>query len=250
MILFVLIVSCLFAYVFYRFVLAPHKDEQVPTSPPPPKVMEVKLDMNDFIKMGVHDRLSPDAYKAIFTVESLYQSLNRDREQYTSSMFYLLRNITRNVIELDQLVDKGVIQHSNSYNTLITEYNSVTDQYKLLVAELRQAARDRSKSSDVSHCPSCGEDIGKEVTRSRNCPKCKQRIILYRIDDRSSVLINRDIEQIITSITKKISDLTIPNLVEAYAYPDDVGDELEKRFASIDLGIQTERQASELSIKV
>ncbi|MCB5234064.1 MAG: hypothetical protein LHW60_02290 [Candidatus Cloacimonetes bacterium] len=137
-----------------------------------------------------------------------------------------LEAITRDLLEIRKYLDKKYIFKSDEYDAIISKYNQVANHYKYSKKRLLEDIMALSTSPDMQHCPSCLEDIGKEVTRARMCPKCKEKIIIFRDIPEMRFLVNETQLAKISEMWKSVELFEIPNLLLAFEYSKVVRDKL------------------------
>lgn len=233
--------------IVYMVILASKK----PKAKQPKQVIEFAIQpkiVSSFANKHYRD-LKEDEYKAVYALLSIYEQYKTLSEAVGYyGVHYRLKSITKAVNELEELVKTGIIAKSDMHNSIIEQYNQSTALFKSHTSQVKDIASKAGTVNDLNHCPSCLIDIGKEVTRARNCPSCKQRIIHYRLNDADRVLINRETEEVIKALEKDILNIHIPDISKAYRCHTEILAELKERTDLVDKRIREEALAEELTI--
>lgn len=215
------------------------------------RIVELKLE--PMIVSSFNDKhyrnLTEEEYTAVYALLNIYElskTLSEAIGYY--GMHYRLKALTKTIIELEDLVKAGVIARSDKHKVIIDEYNQSTTLFKTYTSKAKEVASKSGVVNDITHCPSCLFDIGKEVTRARNCPSCKQRIILYRLNDTDRVLINRETEEVIKGLEKDVFSINVPDLIKAYRCSPEILAELKERTDLVDNRISKDAMAEDLTI--
>jgi hypothetical protein len=189
-------------------------------------------------------------YPALFSlmgIRSGLRSLKR-RDHDVMSIYYILRNISREILSLKEHVNSGILSKSEEYEVIMGKYNSAVTLYNEKANHVVSIAEAGNRTGDLRHCPTCSTDIGKEVSRSRNCPTCKNRIIFYRLNPDKCVLLTREDEELVIAAVKACNDVIYPDVMNAYVVKGEMLSELNKRISIEDERERIDHQANDLLI--
>ncbi|MDD3535200.1 MAG: hypothetical protein PHC50_03525 [Candidatus Cloacimonetes bacterium] len=156
----------------------------------------------------------------------IYQTSSRSEAEYHYRS--RLEVISRHLFDLKEHVGNEHIKKSKKYVAIISEYNRVADQYKRRKDKLLADSKSISPSSDMRHCPSCLEDIGKEVARVRMCPKCGEKILIFRSIPDNWFLVNESQNTKLKEMWSAVANYQVPNILDAFCYSEKVAAELER----------------------
>lgn len=205
----------------------------------------------DTIHAGISIGLSTHGfYPALFSLMGIRSGLISlaKRNHTVLSIYYSLRNVSREILSLKEHIDNGILSKTEEYDDIMRRYNNAVMLYKEKANEVLTIAESNKRAGDLRHCPSCSVDIGKEVTRSRNCPACKNRILLYRVSADKCVLLSREDELLVSAAEKACNDIVYPDLLSAYTLEGDMLREYRNLVAIEEQRENIESKASNLII--
>lgn len=185
------------------------------------------VDYIDMLSISTEfDDTDSHAHFVAYTMFDVYILLSgSDKVFYRGSV---MEPITKRLLDLKEYLGGEHIKKSAKYEDIIGEYNKVASEYKHNQSKLVSDTLAKSTSPDLQHCPSCSQDIGKEVSRARKCPKCGEKILIFRDIPDTRFLVNEKQNTELDAMWKAAATYKLPNVLEAFELGDHASQKLAK----------------------